>query len=117
MNDLKPLICPQCGGQVDRARLICKSCGTQFKEDKVEPLKFVCVRPGVHVLQASREVGREIYDVMGEQKASEYILKSMAKELTEHIIPYMDVRTEYIPYRNTTAVCSRIRILDATYEF
>lgn len=30
MEKLNPYICPQCGGQVNRERMICEYCGTNF---------------------------------------------------------------------------------------
>lgn len=30
---LEPLICPNCGGGINRDRMICEYCGTKFKHD------------------------------------------------------------------------------------
>lgn len=118
-SDLKPYICTQCGGRVNRATLVCEMCGTQFKDDSggAGVIKIDVVRPGVRTLVQSREVPREMIYSMPPHDFSEMILRSMAKELADNIIPFMDVQTAEDPIRGAMYVRSRIRVLDPTYRF
>lgn len=118
-NHLKPYICPQCGGRVDRARLICESCGTMFRfeDDALDLLKVVAYRPGVHVLMNQRMVSDDMLFSVGAEKASEIALKQMAAEMGQLIAPFMDIKMERNDMLRTTKATSRIRVLDPTYRF
>lgn len=114
--DLKPYICPQCGGKVNRATLICEMCGTAFKE---EPglMRIVVDRPGVHVLQANHIIGNEMLGALGLKEASEMCIRRLAAEFAESIAPFMNVETEWEPRTNQTMIRARLRVIDPDYRF
>lgn len=115
---LKPYICPQCGGKVNRATLVCEMCGTQFKEDHSEDMvtRLVVARPGVVTLGKSINVNAE--DIAySPAEFSQYIIKQLAKEFAECIAPYMNVETENHPYNHTCTIRARIRLLEPDYRF
>ena len=115
MNELKPYICPQCGGKVNRATLICEMCGTQFHE--VAPNGIIIARPGVHVLGVNRVINDEMFYLHNPQELSEYILKDMAREFASCILPFLDVRSEQNPCRNQTILSARLRVVEPTFRF
>lgn len=120
MSELKPYICTQCGGKVNRATLVCECCGTQFRidtHDDIPRIQVVYSRPGVHMLCVNYEMTREMIDAMGYKEASKYVLEATADELAKSIAPYMEVYSERNPWRDTVTVNSRIRVLDPVYKF
>lgn len=115
-NFLKPYICTQCGGQVDRVTLTCTMCGTQFKEEN-DTIKVMFYKPGVHVLGASRIIDNEMLRYLGAEKTAEIVMDDVVKELAKCIAPFVDVRQEDMPATMQKVVRARIRVLDRTFTF
>lgn len=112
---MTPYICPQCGGQVNRAKLICEYCGTQFREDKNE-IRIMAYQPGVHTLQACAVVP-EYEAVMSPKEMSEYAIRGMAQQFADGIAQFMDVRTDFDPEKCERVFRARLRVLDSGYRF
>lgn len=117
MSKLKPLVCPQCGGHINRSSKKCEYCGTEYDLGYDNVLHFEAIHPGTHILQSQAVMTEEMIRIMGSKKASEYILRRMAQEMAEHIIPMMDVRTEFEPMLNQTRVKARLRVIEPTFRF
>ena len=122
MSKPKPLVCPQCGGSINRATYICEYCGTQFKKehDACEPIQFEVLRPGTHVFTSQMRIPEEMVHCMGAKEAGELALRRMAEEFAECLIPYMDIKTykdEADYKRLSTTVKARIRVVEPTYHF
>ena len=66
MNNLKPLVCPNCGGKINAARMRCEYCGTQFKCDEGPVLRIEAVRPGVRTLGANARIPENYIINLGE---------------------------------------------------
>lgn len=122
MSKPKPLICPQCGGSINRTTYICEYCGTQFKKehDAFEPIQFEVLHPGTHVLALQTRIPEEMIYQMGAQEAGEFALKRLAEQFAVSLIPYMDVKTctdEQDFLRSSTTMRARIRVIDPAYKF
>lgn len=113
---LKPYICTQCGGQVDRLTLTCEMCGTKFKEDD-GAIRFECVRPGVHVLGMRRELDDEAVRMLPPKEVAELVMQDICRELAQCIAPYVDVKYMDNPVRCTKDVYAKVRVLDRTFVF
>ena len=113
---LKPYICTQCGGRVNRATLTCEMCGTTFKEDIPEQ-RIVVERPGVHFLRSQMAIDKEMYIALGATQASEYVIRRMANQMAEIIIPFMDVMTMEDPICHQTLIRSTVRVLEPKFRF
>ena len=111
---MKPYICPQCGGQVNRVKMICEYCGTQFREED-NAIRIVTYHPGVHTLGANVMIDREALE-MQPQEAAEFAIKSMARSFAEGIAQYMDVKTSDDPINHTVKFYARLRVLDSGYR-
>ena len=111
--NLEPLICPQCGGHVDRARMTCEHCGTQFKTQS-EVIKIITERPGEHTLCAEVAIINEIIPKLGAEKASEIALREIAGKMAKCIMPYISVQTseQEMWMEDMTVVRGRLRVLD-----
>ena len=115
MEKLKPLICPQCGGTINRARMVCEYCGTTFKDENNE-IRVVAYRPGVHVLSSSVAIPKE-YIVREPEEMAKYAIEQMAKKYANGIAQFMDVRTTEEPFDDTVVFHSRLRVLDNCESF
>ena len=114
---LKPYICPQCGGKVNRATLVCEMCGTQFKEDQRNgPTQLIIERPGVVTLGQSISLDLE-YIHRDPRLFSEQVIKQLANEFADCIAPYMDIETENDLIHHSCIVRARVRLLKPTYRF
>lgn len=112
---MKPYICPQCGGQVNRAKMICEYCGTQFREEHNE-IRVVAYHPGVHTLGASVTLDKEMV-ALSPKEAAEYAIRHMAQKFADGIAQFMDVRTMDMPITNEVVFASRLRVIDSGYRF
>lgn len=119
MGKLKPLICPQCGGTINRSRRKCEYCGTEYDLGYDNVLHFEALHPGTHVIQSQAIMTDEMIGIMGFEKASEYILRRMAAEMAEKLIPMMDVKTELDPVNPWcgSKIQARLRVIDPTFRF
>lgn len=116
MNDIKPLICPQCGGHINRATLKCEYCETEFRVDeKIHHL--VIERHGVHVLQSQITLADEYVHFLGAQEASEIALRQLSSQMAEAIMPVIEVQTWNDPCINSTVVKGRLRVIDPHDRF
>ena len=112
---MKPYICPQCGGQVNRAKMICEYCGTQFREES-GAIKIETYHPGVHTLGANAMVYKELA-VLNPKDAAEMAIKQMANSFAEGIAQFMDVRTIEEPATGCIRFAAKLRVLDSGYRF
>ena len=112
---MKPYICPQCGGQINLAKLICEYCGTQFLEECNEII-VVAYNPRVHTLGANVILDREMA-TLSPKEAAEMAIKHMANQFAEGIAQFMEVRTIEEPKTDTIRFSARLRVLDSGYKF
>ena len=113
--DKEPLICPQCGGKINEAQLMCEYCGTKFKSE-YDVIKVIAERPGIHTLTADVVIANEAIEMFGAEKASEIALYNIAGKMSRCIMPYISIRTnqDYSMYgdQNYTGVRGRLRVVD-----
>lgn len=119
MSNLKPLICPLCGGTINRSNKKCEYCGTEYDLGYDTVLHFEALHPGTHVLQSQALMTDDMLQVMGLKVASEYILREMAEEMASKLIPFMDVQTEADPLYpfGGRKIRARLRVIDPTFRF
>ncbi len=85
---LQHFTCPNCGGRVNRDKMICEYCGTQFDRNcgEIGILKIEHVDPNTRVLRAEARISREqlmIAPESVESYAKCEIAKQMAQKLLE----------------------------------
>lgn len=115
MENLKPMICPRCGGTINRAAMICEYCGTRFKEDE-SGVKIEVLRPGVCILKTTVEVPDE-YMYTDPKTAATYAIEHMAEQFAESIASFMDVRMEVNPAALKTRFYATLRVIDKGHRF
>lgn len=98
MNDLKPLICTECGGHIDRATMTCKFCGIQYKLDEYEhPIRIMEYSTRVDTISSRVTIPRYLIEGVGAEKAMEMTLHKMAEQMAEKIMPLIEFTHEYDP--------------------
>lgn len=112
---MKPYICPQCGGQVNRAKMVCEYCGTQFREERNE-IRVVAYNPRVHTLGAEVKIPKEYID-QSPKEIAEYTIRRLAQEFADGIAQFMEVQTIDEPKTCETFFRARLRVLDSGYRF
>lgn len=115
MEKLKSMICPQCGGAVNRATMICEYCGTRFREDD-SGIKIEVLRPGVRVLSTTFEVPDE-FMYSSPKDAAAYAIDRMAEQFAECIAPYIDVKMQVDPAALKTRFYASLRVIDSKHRF
>ena len=117
---LRPLTCPNCGGRVNRDRLICEFCGTEFNKNcgEIGILKIEHVDPNTRVLRAEARAAREqlmIAPESVESFAKYEIAKQMAQKLLEGNMIEMTSEMDWKTCEQE--ISARLRVLDPHYRF
>lgn len=112
---LKPYVCTQCGGRVNRTTMTCEMCGTQFKEqDNV--LWVIAERPGVHTLGQVIAIDKEMA-LLQPKEVSAIVMEQMTRELAKCIAPFIEMEIEDEPVSCQKIVRGKVRILDSAFRF
>ena len=112
------LKCPNCGGNINRERMVCEYCGTQFKQDYNPYVVSVCkFEPKVDMLETRILLDDRAFEMMGREDASEYAIRMMAQKLADAVVPYMEVHQYFDPEKLQWNYQSRVRILRPDYRF
>lgn len=116
MSDwLKPYVCTQCGGRVNRTTMTCEMCGTQFKEqDNI--LRIIAKRPGVHTLGQAIAIDNEMA-LLQPKEVSAIVMGQMTRELAKCIAPFIEMEIEDSPIYCQKIIKGRIRVLDSAFRF
>lgn len=117
MNELKPLICPNCGGKIDAARMKCEYCGTQFKRDEGPVLRIEAVRPGVRTLNTNVRFPEHFIMDLGDDAIRRIVRDQMSHQLAEALVPMLDLEVGHDLERMEGIVRGRIRVLEPGYRF
>lgn len=115
MEKLKPMVCPQCGGTVNRATMICEYCGTQFREERNE-IRVVAYNPRVHTLGANIIIPKELL-IQSPKEASEFAIRRLSEEFASGIAQFMEVQTMDEPIMQEVHFQAKLRVLDSGYRF
>lgn len=111
MSELKPLICKQCGGHIDRDKLVCNSCGTAYRLDNdYLPVRIELSRAKIQTLTGSVLVPAEYH--LKANDLAEYSLRKMAEQMAERIMPLIDLQTEFDMKQNAFITHGRLRAID-----
>lgn len=109
MFDPKPLLCEQCGGQIDRATRKCPYCGTQY--ELPEGVKVVIDRPGVHRIRCEARLDEAVL-MASPEVATEMTLQQMRKQVADSLLAYMEFVTEVNPMSMHRIIRGEIRVLE-----
>ena len=118
MTDLKPLICTECGGHIDRDTMTCKFCGIQYKLDESNMPIFVRrFDPKMETIHTAMYVPRYMTESMSTKEGSEYAVKQLANQLSKALIPFMEVHNDFDPRTDSHRIWARVRVYRPDYRF
>ena len=110
--ELKPLVCKNCGGQIDRRTMKCPYCDTQY-ESQNEMIHVVVDRPGVYKIRCRVAVSREDM-VRSPEGCRDYVLRKMRTQIADELLGFMKLMTseEYDPMSMRQIICGEISVLE-----
>ena len=121
MSDLKPLVCPNCGGKINAARMKCEYCGTEFRrdDDGVLKIRYESIPYNTQVLNVSVNVPKEMAIRMNDEAMLRgYVIDEMTYRLAKALAPMMDIMVQADnPFTDSVNVRGRIRVIRPNYRF
>ena len=115
--EMKPLICEQCGGQIDRKTMKCPYCDTQYeRKNNGVTVHYMVDRPGTNRLRAEIRVDKEMMAHAPEQ-ATEFVLDRLRHEIADGLLAYMKISTaeDFGPYERCQIIRGEVRVIDPTF--
>lgn len=112
---IKPLVCTECGGHIDRDTMTCKFCGIQFELDNyMQPIIVKRFETKINVLESYMTIPQEMFVLEHEhgnlQNLTEYAVKELARQFADKLVPFMEVRREYNPIFDKQEIRARVRV-------
>ena len=114
---MKAMICTQCGGRINPAKMRCEYCGTQYEQQHDRIVRVETYQVSPVTLQASVSFGREYFDVIGAADMSKEICGRMASEIAEELVKYIEYQIQEEPYTSSVIARGRVRVLPPDYRF
>lgn len=114
---LKPMQCPNCGGAVNEARMICEYCGTRFESDLNHVIRVVEQPAHTRTYQVMTLVPNEYRECMGREDFAKHLKHELSYKLAEALAKEMDVMVEDNPMYNRQEVRARVRVVTNDYRF
>lgn len=116
---MEQLKCPNCGGNINRSRMICEYCGTQFKEDKDNILHFVRCEHRIDVLGSRISIPASFFHnyEFNSKEAAEYVTNYFASEFAKSMRPYLDMNTSFDMDELAYVVNAQVRVVRPGVEF
>lgn len=118
---LKPLICPNCGGAVNRARKICEYCGTQFEieGDTLGVLRVEHYSSPVCNFAMESHIPNELMTYGDAEHVIEYAKREIAEQLVDKMLQgeMIEFRSEMDWKHCQQIICARLRVLSPSYRF
>jgi hypothetical protein len=114
MVELKPLLCENCGGQIDRSTMKCPYCDTQYERTCNDtPIKFAVERPGVHVLRAQVKIPNEAFCYP--EEASNYAINKLTGCIADGLKEYMKIYATLDEMSFSQIIRGEVRVIDPTF--
>ena len=115
--EIKPLVCENCGGHIDRATMKCPYCDTQYaRENNGVTVNYVVSRPGVHTLRADIRVDQYMM-LHNPEGATEYALDRLRTEIADGLLAYMKITTskDYSFNDRCEIIRGEVRVIDPAF--
>lgn len=103
--------CSCCGGNINRATMICEYCGTRYKEEQESVIKIETFRNPVRTL-ASRVAMDKYFLTKSPEEASEYAIRTLARQFAEYIAPYMDIQCSFDRLTDHAVLDAQIKVVE-----
>ena len=117
---LKPLNCPNCGGGVNRERMICEYCGTKFDNGNADlgVLRVEHFSSPTRVLAIESHIPNELHAIAPDQVIP-YAKREIAEKLVDNLLKgeMIEFRSEMDWKHCQQIISARLRVLDPHYRF
>lgn len=120
---MKALTCPNCGGTINEARMICEYCGTRFEsnlrlDDLCNPLRIISVPSQTKTYQAMMQVPNYVVAQVGDENHfKDYVINELSYKLAKAIAPNMDIEIADDIRHNSQEIHARVRIVTNDYRY
>ena len=118
---MKALICTQCGGRINPAKMRCEYCGTRYEqtEDLARPLRITYsseVRP--QILQSQFAMDNQVINAVSDADEIARIVHSrITAQLAEALEPYVEYTVQEDLAHREQVIRGRVRVLPPGYRF
>ena len=116
---VKPLVCTNCGGHIDRSTMKCPFCDTQYHRQRDEvTVNYIVDRPGTHRLRATIRVDDQMA-LHDPEAASNYVLNRLRHEIADGLLAYMKIETQkdFDPFSRCQIIRGEVRVLDPSFDY
>ena len=119
MKELKPLICPNCGGTINSARGVCEYCGTHF-DTGIMQIELSAYPARTSILGAGQKMSQEVLRSMRRLHPDTWtaeIMEILAHQMAKQLIPFIEMDIHTNPADLTAEIDGRLRVLPPDYRF
>lgn len=115
--DLKAYKCTCCGGKVNPATLTCEYCGMKFYKQDEQIFRLETFQNPVITLGTCVQMPFEALESIPANELNEIALKQMARELSENIIPHLEVEIGENYAKRQIEYRARLRLVHPGHRF
>lgn len=116
---LEPYICPQCGGRINVAKMVCEYCDTPYEDTSLKRIKFIQVSPGQHLIRAQVEIDTE-HMARCPERARDYALHELRNQIADGLLGYMKLTTseshDLRYFGRTEIIRGEVRVIDPAFN-
>ena len=118
MNELKAMVCQNCGATIDRRSMKCEYCGTQYeREYDGAQVRFVMDRPGVHTICAEAMVDEMIVGSIPPEAMERHIMNKLRNSIADGLLEYLKMEVKVDPMHFCRIIRGEVRVLDPSWEY
>ena len=96
---------------------ICDYCGSKYKADNDGVIRIETYQNPVRTLIAKTCVTDDVVKDIGEEKAAEYSIKNLTRNLAESLAPMLTIEKEYDPQCMRHIITAKVRVVEPDYRF
>ena len=96
---------------------ICDYCGSKYKADNEGVIRIETYQNPVRTLISKTYVSDDAVKGIGEEKAAEYSIKNLSRNLAESLAPMLTIEKEYDPQYMRHIITAKIRVVEPDYRF
>ena len=95
----------------------CDYCGSKYKADNEGVIRIETYQNPVRTLIAKTYVSDDVVKGIGEEKAAEYSIKNLSRNLAESLAPMLTIEKEYDPQYMRHIITAKVRVVEPDYRF
>ena len=103
--------CSCCGGNINRATMICEYCGTKYKKEYGDIIRIETFTNPVRTLASQMALDNYALK-LNPKEYSEYAIRELAVEFAECLVPFMDIHSSIDSNRGQMILDARIKVVE-----